>query len=404
VWRVTARSRSIGIVVLAVAILFATNGFILSGLTVFDSRILADLHISNSTLRLRDTITVLTLGLSVPFVGHLIDRIDARPVLICGLLLMLVGFLGYYGVRALWQIYALHVLFGISQATSGVVTCVYLVSIWTRAHRGLALGLVIGGSSLGNAVVPAVNAALLHHVPWRVAVLSGAGIAAALIPLVLVVVRKPPGTAAFQAALGAHAGDPVDRELLRNALRSRSFMVLAATAATTVLCVLALATNLALFGAPSAASPAGSGPALLFGLFGTAVVAQVASGIAADHIRTATIHVAAVAVMLAGALLLALAPSAALAAVALFGFGWGANSSMLQIRPSLRFAGPTLGRVLSLLALSETLGGSVGPFVAGYISDRAGSFAPAFLAVAAILAIPVVLTAVFRFRDAPVGG
>ena len=388
------------IVVLAGAILFATNGFILSGLTVFNSRILADLHITNSALRLRDTITVLTLGLTVPLVGYMIDHVDARPILIGGLLLMLLGFLGYHRIGALWHIYVLHILFGVSQATSGVVTCVYLVSVWTRAHRGFALGIVIAGSSLGNAVVPALNAAFLMHAPWRSAVLSGALVAGCLIPLVLIIVRKRPSAVAPTAHVAAQPAATVDRESLRSALRSGSFLVLAATAATTVLCVLALATNLALFGAGSPTS----GPLLLFALFGTAVFAQITSGIAADRIRTATIHVLAVAVMLAGALLLALAPrSASLGAVTLFGLGWGANSSMLQIRPSLRFAGPTLGRVLSLLALTETLGGSAGPFVAGYISDRAGSFTPAFLAVAAILAIPAVLTATFRFSDAPVG-
>ncbi len=392
--------RSACIVMLAGAILCATNGFILGGLTVFDSRILADLHISNSVLRLRDSITVLTLGMSVPLVGYLIDRVDVRPVLVVGLLLMALGFVGYTHVTALWQIYALHVLFGLSQATSGVVACVYLVSCWTRVHRGLALGVVMGGASLGNALIPALNTAFLAHAPWRTAVLTGAVGGGLLIPLVLLVVRKP---AVGGIHVESHGGALLDRESLGAALRSRSFMVLGATAATTVLCVLALATNIALYAASAGGRHAGSGPLLLFALFSAAVFAQVVSGVAADKIPTRNIHAVAVATMALGVLLLALAPnSVSIGAVTLFGLGWGANSTMLQIRPSLRFSGPMLGRVLSLLALLETLGGSVGPVIAGYISDRAGSFTPAFLSVAAILAIPVVLTVVFRFSDSPV--
>lgn len=129
--------------------------------------------------------------------------------------------------------------------------------------------------------------------------------------------------------------------------------------------------------------------ALLFALFGAATAAQLAAGLATYRFPAARIHVVAVVVMAAGALFLAAAPSPyGLIAVMLFGLGWGANSTMLQVRPSILFAGPMLGRSLSLLAVAETIGGGMGPFVAGYVSDRAGGFPMVFWLIAVLMLIP----------------
>ncbi len=388
-WRVFA------IVAVACAVLFVTNGFILGGLTVFDASMLRELRIGNGELRLRDTITVATLGLSVPLIGYLLDRFAVRPVLIGGLLLMAGAFVGYAHINSLWQVYALHVALGLSQATSGVVACVYLVSGWTRTHRGLALGIVIAGSSLGNALVPTLNTMLIEHLPWRSAILSGAVVATLLIPIVLLIVREPVRVMTAPAAVtdGHETAPPV---AIGPYVRSREFILLAVTAGSTVFCVLALATNLALFVASPGGAGAGSGPVLLFALFGAAVIAQVVAGLATYRIAVGLIHGAAVTVMLAGGVCFAFAsPRFALAAITLFGVGWGANSTMLQVRPTLFFPGPALGRILSLLALAETIGGGIGPAVAGYVSDRAG-FASAFLMVALIMFVPTTLAIALR--------
>lgn len=376
------------IVAVACCILFATNGFILSGLTVFDSRMLLELGLSNTALRLRDTITVATLGISMPVIGYMIDRLPVRPVLVGGLLTMVFAFAAYTRVDALWQIYALHILLGICQATSGVLACVFLVSGSTGRHRGMALGILIAGSSAGNAVVPGLNSILLDHWPWRTAILSGAVAGCVLIPLVLTIVREPPRAAPTPSAARSGTGGS-----LVPMLRSADFTALAITASGTVFCVMVLATNLSLYAVSPGVSRANLGPLLLLALFGAAVAAQVLAGAATYRLPAWFIHMVAVIVMGAGATVLAAAPANfALPAVALFGLGWGANSTMLQVRPTMLFNGPSLGLILSLLAATETMGGALGPVVAGYIRDRTGSFAPVFALVAGLMVFLALLT------------
>ncbi len=376
------------IVAVACCILFTTNGFILSGLTVFDSRMLIELGLSNTALRLRDTITIATLGITMPIIGYMIDRLPVRPILVGGLLTMVFAFAAYTRVDALWQIYALHILLGICQATSGVLACVFLVSGSTGQHRGMALGVLIAGSSAGNAVVPGLNSILLDHWPWRTAILSGAVAGCVLIPLVLTIVREPPRAASPLAAAHSGAGSS-----FVPMLRSPDFTTLAITASGTVFCVMVLATNLSLYAVSPGVSRASLGPLLLLALFGAAVAAQVLAGAATYRLPAWLIHMVAVIVMGAGATVLAVAPANfALPAVALFGLGWGANSTMLQVRPTMLFNGPSLGLILSLLALTETMGGALGPVVAGYIRDRTGSFAPVFALVAGLMVVLALLT------------
>ena len=392
------RARVAMIVGIAFAILFAANGFVVGGLTVFDSRMLQDLGVGVAALRLRDTVTVVTLGISVSLVGWLLDRHSVRPILAVGLLLMATAFIAYSQVTNIWHVYAIHVLLGLVQATAGVVACVYLVSGWTRAHRGMALGVLIAGSSLGNALVPAINSALLASLPWRQAILFGAVVAFVLLPPVIWLLREPPRADRLASPAQAAIAD-APRET-KGMLTSRDFVLLAIIAATTVFSVLAVATNLALFAADDAQRA--SGPLLLFALFGSAVLAQLVAGAATYRIDSGLIHIVALAGMFIGALALSFAtPDLAVLAATIFGLGWGANSTMLQVRPTLLFDGPTLGRALALLAVAETLGGGMGPVVAGVVREATGAFTAAFQGVGLLLLLPLVLS--FGLRGRAVG-
>lgn len=366
----------------AFAILFANNGFPLGGLTIFDADMLRETRASIGGLRIRDTITVVTLGLSVPFAGYVLDRFAVKPVLLSGLALMAVALLLYPYVRTLWQIYAVHVLLGLSESTSGVVSCVYLMSRMTDRYRGPVLGVLIAGSSLGNALVPSINAWLLTMLPWREAVAAGGWVAIVLMPLVVLVIREP----GVPRDAGSHTAASTAPERLGPLLLSRNFLLLALISSLTVFCVLVLTTNLAL------AFP-GEGATLLFALFGTAVVAQVVAGLATYRWRAGLVHSVTLTLLVAGALTVALGPRAWLTAgVAVFGFGWGANSAMLQVRPTLLFAGPALGRTLAVLAVFETLGGGFGPTIAGYLRDFVGNYSAAFALIVAFSAVSFALS------------
>ncbi len=395
-----SKTRSLLIIGVAFVVMITNNGFILAGLTTFDTAMLRDLGISVTALKIRDTTTILTLGLSVPLVGYLIDRYRVVPVVIIGLAMMVAGFIGYTFVHTSIELYFVHVILGGSQAFCGVVCHVVLISRWTSRNRGLALGTLVAGSSLGNAIVPTFNAWLLTIMPWRAAILAGAVAPLAMIPIVLYIYReRPAGDAAGQKP--GH-NEATARGAFRSTYYSANFWLLAITAALTVFCVLGLTTNLALYVEHTLSTPLQTASTLLFFLFIGAVAAQFISGFLADRVGAARVHIAAVGLMAGGALMLGVLPGAqVIAAVILFGVGWGGNSAMLQLRPATLFAGPAIGRTLAALAVVETLGGAIGPSMTGYLFDRTGSYTTSFATIGALAVLALMSTALLRRSATP---
>lgn len=391
--------RSVATVTLAFAIMLANNGFIIAGLTSFDSSMLASLDMGIAALKLRDTITIVALGLCVPVTGFLLDRIRVRPIIVTGLVTMAIGFLLYRSVESATQLYVAHIFLGASQGLCGLVAHVVLISRWTSLHRGLALGIVVAGSSLGNALVPAFNGWLLTYWEWRDAILGGALIAVVLIPVVLVVYRESPKRSAEELERAAEPSSGVMPSMSSFALRN--FWLLGATAATSVICVLGLAFNLSLYMEVELQQAATRAQWLLFLLFVGSMTAQIIAGLAADRVGPLVVHRTAILLMTVGMVAIVIFPPSALPiAVAIFGFGWGGNSAMLQIQPVALFPTRILGRTLGFLAVLETAGGALAPFLVGYGRDITGSYRAPFVGLCAVMLVSTVCVCLIRRQQA----
>ena len=382
----TLWNRSFAIVCLAFVLMSVNNGFIIAGLTSFDNSILGDLGLSFGSLKFRDTVTIACLGISIPFVGVLLDRVPVRPIIVLGLLMMAGGFGAYRYVQTPWQMYAAQILLGASQAFCGLVAHVVLISRWTSIHRGLALGFVVAGSSLGNAVAPSFNGYLLAHFVWRDAILFGSVIAVMLIPAVYVIYRE--GPALNSSEIGTMSLPDLTSagiDTLEQGGNRRTFWLLGSAAATSVICVLGLATNLSLYVSHDLRGSAGFAQWLLFTLFFGSCVAQIVAGLAADRLGSLAIHRLALSLMFLGMLGIVIAPAAWLSAsVAVFGVGWGGNSAMLQVQPVALFPSSILGRTLGMLAVMETIGGAIAPALVGFGRDLSGSYHYSFIGLTAV--------------------
>lgn len=140
-------------------------------------------------------------GLSGVLMGSLADRYSARPIVLFGGV-MLGGSLVLAGhITSLWQLY---VIYGPMMGAMGLGTfiapLVANIGFWLEKNRGLAIGTVIAGQSLGGAVVPVIARHLISTVGWREAYIT-LGIATWLIVLPLgLLIREAPGAAETKAA------------------------------------------------------------------------------------------------------------------------------------------------------------------------------------------------------------
>src|SRR5690606_17607371 len=144
-----------------------------------------------------------------------------RPLMMLGALLLSGAYFLYSMVDDLGQIYGIHVLFASALATSGLVVNVILVSRWFVKHRGLALGIALAGTSLGNGTLPPLNVALMAGVGWRQAMALNSLLPLLLLPIIFFVVRERPSDMGLTPPTDpgkVAMGDPNTGMTLRNAL------------------------------------------------------------------------------------------------------------------------------------------------------------------------------------------
>ena len=397
-------------------ILLVTNGMTLAGLNVFDKPLLDALTqasgdpVSLAGLKTRDAITLAVSGLMAPLAGAAADRFGVRPLMVLGALLLSAGYFLYSTVDSLSDIYAIHVLFASALASCGLVVNVILVSRWFIKDRGLALGIALAGTSLGNGTLPPLNALLMAEVGWRSAFAWISLLPLLLIPVILFVVRERPVDLMRQQRVAGPAGtvsaSPVSFAL-GAAVRTTNFWVLALIAMFTFFAIIGTQAHLNLYmlGRGYSQLDAGLSYTVLFYL---GLMGKITSGFLADRLGRKRVFTSTIAVMAGGATLLTLPSSGVLwAGLLMFGLGWGGLYTLLQLLAADYFGPQHLGKILGAITVLDTLGGGLGPPLIGAIRDSTGSYSQAFMLVTGLVLLALLLSTRFQLppttsRTAPV--
>lgn len=152
-----------------------------------------DMGWDRTTLAFAATLATWTSGLTMPFVGKLVDRYGPRYMMLAAALVVSACFFALSGVNSIWQFYIAYI---ISRSFAGpnlqnLVPRTVAVNFFRR-KRNLALGITalnrIGGESLNLLIITLVASAL----NWRAAYRTLGIIALPLcIPLFLIMRRRP---------------------------------------------------------------------------------------------------------------------------------------------------------------------------------------------------------------------
>ena len=233
-------------------VLFVSQGMTLGGLQVFDEKLLAHLaavsgeEISLGAFKGGLSIMFATAGILGMLAGWLCDKIGPRKLIFAGMALLSVGYYMFADVQTLTDIYIISALFGLVLVLCGLMINVYLVSSWFTFKRGLAIGLVLAGTSLGNAAFPKFNGWLLQTMEWQQVFTWAAWIPALTIPVLFIFLKDSPSTQGGKADV---SGDlpKLSGYSLGEALTSRNFWIVAIIAMCTFYGILAMSGHTYLF-------------------------------------------------------------------------------------------------------------------------------------------------------------
>jgi sugar phosphate permease len=218
---------------LIVASLFVTlcfvfgSGYNTSG--VFFTPLLKYFKWSRAQLSTLTGVLAISAGLSAPLVGYLLDRVEARVLIIAGAVAAAVAFLLASRANSFAPMLGAYMLLGVGIGSATLLPCAMVIANWFGPrNRGIAMGITFTGTSLGGAVMVMIANQAIIRGGWRAGYVTLAiPMIVIVVPLVLLMVRtRPPGATGVTASIRESAVSIPGFEL-SEALRTRSFWLIA---------------------------------------------------------------------------------------------------------------------------------------------------------------------------------
>ncbi len=375
------------------------------GVSVFIDHFVEDLALSRGEVSGAYLVGTLAGATLLPGIGGLVDRFGVRRAqMVIGLLfaLALVNMsavngliwlaIGFIGIRLL------------GQGSLSLVATV-TVSLTFHQNRGTALGIfstVAGGLM---ALVPVLLAVAIDGVGWRRAwLIAAVVIAATVTPIAWLGLRSvPAGTSAPEPEGPDPAPTPEGPPgaTRAQALRNRSFWVLAAVNLTASMLVTALNFHqIDLLG--DAGLSATAAAALFIPQVIGSTLAGLSIGYLSDRIPTRYLPPVGMALLLTAHILAAVVQPGAtvfIYAVVLGAAGGAVRTTSAALLPA--WYGTThLGSIQGLLTLFSVASSAVGPVALALTESAAGSYRPALL-ILSVLPATMMLIAAFAVEAEP---
>lgn len=323
------------------------------------------------------TILSYTVALLSPFVGGLIDRLGVRRVLLPAILVFGLTFLGLAAMSGqLWLFFLLYFLLALSGAGTTPASYSQLIVRWYDDKRGMALGIGLSGVGLGLIVMPPAIQQLIEHFGWRGGYLGLSAVVLLIaLPVCLVGLRERSGAPAAEAAERQAPAPGKPGLTLGVAARTRSFWLMGFSFLLLGVFTTGFASHLV---------PMLSDRGISGGMIGVAVsikgatiiAGRLATGWLFDRLPPQPV----VALSLIGPVLclvmlfLGVTGPWVFVAVALAGFGIGAELDFMSYLTSRYFGVLHYARIYGVLYAMLIVGSGTGPLIMGYCQQLTGDY------------------------------
>lgn len=316
-------------------------------------------------------------ALLAPVYGSLADRYGVRPVALLSLTAFGFAFAAFaFTPNALAGYYALWFVVGLIGIGSTPVTWSRAVNLWFVGNRGLALGIMLVGTSLAAMVVPRLTEHFIAEYGWRWAfpLLAMLPLFVAL-PLAFLFFREPRPEERPRALTAVPGGELLGIKL-RDAVRGHRFWLIFLS----ILCV-AFAYGGAHFhmveilGLQGFSRPAAAG---IMGWLGASIlVGRVLAGFLLDRFWAPLVTLPLLSLPAISCVLLAgdgLTWPVALFAAVLLGLAAGAESDLIAYLASRYFGMAHYGKIYGMLYMAFGLASAASPAAYGWVRDTNGDY------------------------------
>ena len=375
------------------------GGVAFFGFTAFFEPIQRDFGWNYTQISFASSLRGLEMGIFAPLVGYFVDRLGARKLLLVGSITIGFGLLLLSLTRSLSMFYASFLLVALGAGGCTSVVCMTAVADWFHKKLGLALGIMASGMGAGGLLVlPIVR--LIDLYGWRTTlIIMGLGMWIVGIPLSLIV-RNSPKHQGLSADIPTPEGlvSDADGENLamsfRKALRHRSFLYMNVVEAIRMIGVTAVVTHVMPYFSSLGIARATSG-LVAAAIPLVSIVGRLGFGWFADIFDKKHVYAATFSLLAAGGLAFCYVRMTWVVVLFVLLFSLGFGGSMVVRGAILReyFGRASFGKMLGIMMGSASVGGVIGPTLAGWIFDDLGSYTAVWLILfgAEVLATVLIL-------------
>jgi len=370
---------------------------------VFFKEFQAEFGWSRATIAGASSLAFLIMGAAGVLAGRLNDRIGPRILIAFSGFALGAGYLLMSFMQAPWQLYLIYgLLVGVGYCTHDVIT-LSTIARWFVKRRGMMTGIVKVGTGCGQLFVPLIATALIAAFGWRPSCLIiGAAALASLVALAQLMRRDPRSMDLLpDGGSGVSNGTvTVDDEVgltLAEAARTRQFWTLCIGEFAVFSCLLTVVVHIV-----PHARDLGLQPAIAAGVLstigGVSMLGRLAMGTVNDGIGGKRSLLICFTILTCGLIWLQLSTAAWMLYLfaVIYGFAHGGLFTVMSPMVAEMFGTGSHGLLFGIVLFSGTLGGAMGPLMAGYIFDLTGSYGLVFVILTAMAVGGFLLIATLR--------
>ena len=382
------------------------NGMTFGGPTVFDDLLLENLKntsgdtISRAELKLRESIMIWSAAGFGFLSGTFADKFGVKPIMLTGLILFSGLYFLFVDVESLTDIYIIYLGFGPCLIFVGSLTNVILISKWFTKNRGLGLGIMAAGSSIGSAFLTPFYAWLMNHMDWRSVIYFNAFIPLIMIFIVLFLLHERPIQIKSSSDENVYMNNGF---LFTEALKSKNLWFLILMAMCIFYTMMGMTTNAFLFLRDSGFDRQVASVSATI-LFLGSLTGKISCGFFAEKFGRKRVLICYFIGFISGSILLTIAAGTKDAffiwlGLGAFGTGFGGIYTLKQLLSADLFGLRSLGKITGLINLTDTIGSGLGPVMTALFFDLTGNYQTSFLIITCITCLGLIFSLFLNIND-----
>jgi MFS family permease len=351
---------------------------------VFFNPLVSEFGWSRAAISGASSLAFFLMGLFGILVGRLNDRMGPRNVMALTGFLFGLGHLLMSRIGTIWQLYMFYgVIIGIGLSSVDVIA-LSTIARWFVRKRGIITGIVKIGTGAGQFIIPFVASILITGYGWRTSyIIMGAAVLLLLVSIAQLLRRDPSQIAPLPDCEKEPSGGKPSFAgggfSLSETLNTRQFWTICAVNLSIIFCLMIVMVHIVPHAQDIGVS-ATRAASVLSTIGGVSMAGRFITGIAIDRIGSKKAMIVCFILLIAGLLWLQTAKELWMLYLFAVIYGTAHGGYFTTISPIVAefFGIRAHGVLFGIVSFSGTVGGAIGPILAGYIFDVTAGYSPAF--------------------------